>query len=413
MQTQHRYGSYSHPIESDLIHIGLNLLYLIPGHVGGTQTYAEELIGALARLGTHDVYTVFLNEEARDLALPPSFKRVICPVHAVRRAARYAYEQFQLPRLLRRHQIDVLHSPGYVCPLRVPCANVVTICDLNYLALKEVMSRSKRAVLGRFVIQSARRSDHIITLSEFSKNQILSHLKVPADKVTPIHLGPKALPEASSTVKASQLLRNYDIRGPFIIAFSSQLAHKNIRRLVEAFAVSCRDTSHHLVLVGHLPEGIEIHADIARLGLQKRVRTTGYVPEAHVMPLLEQAELFVFPSLYEGFGLPVLDAQQAGVAVACSTAASLPEVAGDGAALFDPTSVAEMAAVLSRCLHDAELRRSLVAKGYANLARFSWEKTASETQAVYRAILQQASIPQHRHVPGGHYRLNGQGRESE
>jgi glycosyltransferase involved in cell wall biosynthesis len=366
------------------LHIGLNLLYLIPGHVGGTQTYAEELMAALARLNTPHRYTIFINEEAKDLPLPPGFARVACPVRAVSRSARYAYEQFQLPQQLRRHQIDVIHSPGYVCPLRAPCANVVTICDLNYIALKEAMSRGKRAVLGRFVTQSARRSDHIITLSEFSRGQILTHLGVAADKVTAIHLGPRATPPAGSVLADAQVLREYDIGGPYVIAFSSLLAHKNIRRLLEAYAAGCRDLPHRLVLVGHLPEGLEIHADIARFGLTERVVITGYVPGAHVMPLLAQAELFVFPSLYEGFGLPALDAQQAGVAVACSTAASLPEVVGDGALLFDPTSIEEMGSVLRRCLHDARLRRDLVAKGRTNLVRFAWEKTAAETLSVYR-----------------------------
>ncbi len=364
--------------------VGINLLYLIPGHVGGTQTYAEELMAALARQQTPATYTVFVNEEARDLPLPAAFRRVVCPVRAVRRTARYAYEQFKLPHLLRRQGIDVVHSPGYVCPLQAPCASVVTICDLNYIALKEAMSRGKRILLGRFVAQSARRADHIITLSEFSREQILAHLGVPSDKVTAIHLGPKAATRATAADRP--VLREHGIEGPYVIAFSSLLAHKNIRRLLEAFAQGCHELPHRMVLVGHLPEGMEIRTDIARLGLTERVVITGYVPNAHVMPLLTQAELFVFPSLYEGFGLPVLDAQQAGVAVACSTAASLPEVAGDGALFFDPTSVAEMAQVLRRCLHDAALRRDLVMKGQANLERFAWEKTAGETLAVYRAL---------------------------
>lgn len=372
--------------DGEPMRIGLNLLYLLPGHVGGTQTYAMELMTALAALKTPDTYAVYLNEEARDLPLPMAFERVVCPVRAVRRAARYAYEQLRLPHLLRQHRIDLLHSLGYVCPLRVPCRNVVTIHDLNYIALVNAISRSKRALLGRFVIQSARRSDHIITISDFSRTQILQHLGVAGEKVTTIHEAPRSQREASSPDRDQQVLQKYDIRRPYLIAFSSLLKHKNIPRLLEAYAAICDGLPHQLVLVGHLPEGLEIHADIARLGLQDRVVITGYVPGAHVNPLLEQAELFVFPSLYEGFGLPVLDAQQAGVAVACSTAASLPEVAGEGALFFDPGSVAEMADVLRRCLQDGALRRDLAARGHGNLARFSWERTARETLAVYRAL---------------------------
>ena len=365
--------------------IGLNLLYLLPGHVGGTQTYATELMTALAALQTSDAYTVYLNEEARDLPLPAGFERVVCPVRAVRRSARYAYEQFRLPHLLRQHRIDLVHSLGYVCPLRVPCRNVVTICDLNYIALVNAISRSKRVVLGRFVSHSARRSDHIVTISEFSRRQIMRHLGIDGAKVTTTHLGPCARHESGSADLRRQVLQEYGIGKPYLIAFSSLLLHKNIPRLLEAFASACRDLPHQLVLVGHLPVGLNIETDIARAGITDRVTITGYVPGSHIMPLLEQAELFVFPSLYEGFGLPLLDAQQAGVAVACSNAASLPEVAGEGALFFDPTSVPEMAAVLQRCLQDQALRHDLAVKGRANIARFSWERTARETLAVYHA----------------------------
>ena len=123
--------------------------------------------------------------------------------------------------------------------------------------------------------------------------------------------------------------------------------------------------------------------------IQDRVTITGYVPEEHVLPLLSHADLFVLPSLYEGFGLPMLEAQQAAVAVACSTAGSLPEVGGDGALYFDPTSVEHIADTIRRCLADATLRSQLILKGRANLSRFSWDKTARETLSVYQDAFKQ------------------------
>ena len=152
---------------------------------------------------------------------------------------------------------------------------------------------------------------------------------------------------------------------------------------MEAFADACADLPHQLVLLGHAPAGMDFAAEAAQQRLVGRVVATGYVPDADIAPLLQGASVFAFPSLYEGFGLPVLDAQQAGIPVICSTAASLPEVAGDGAVLFDPQSVEEMRDALRACVTDPALRESLTARGHANAARFSWEKTARQTLAVY------------------------------
>ncbi len=365
------------------MHIGLNLLYIIPGENGGTQTYAEALMKALAGLGAGDDYTVFVSEESAALELPPGFRRVVCPVRAVRREARYAYEQLVFPRLLRRYPLDVLHSLGYVCPLHTPCRSIVTIHDLNYLTPWHGMSRQKRLFLGWFVRQSARRAETILTVSDFSKQEIVRHLQVPAAKVAVTPEGPREAfsPAAGDWV---DIAARHGIEGPYLMAFGSLTENKNILGLLRAFARIQAQVPHTLLLVGRLAPGAALQEEIAALGITDRIKLTGYVPDEHVMPLLQHADLFVFPSLYEGFGLPVLDAQQAGVAVACSTAASLPEVAGDGAAFFDPNSAEQMSRVLLDCLRDPGLRSALVEKGYANAARFSWERTAAETLDCYR-----------------------------
>jgi glycosyltransferase involved in cell wall biosynthesis len=169
------------------------------------------------------------------------------------------------------------------------------------------------------------------------------------------------------------------------VAFSSVFAHKNIPRLVEAFANVAPTHSHRLVLVGHARP--DLRAVVARFPtLSGRVHFTGFVPDSDVAPLLGGADLLAFPSLYEGFGLPLIDAQALGVAIAASNAGSLPEVGGDGALYFDPASVAEMTAVIRRCLDDVELRRQLIARGYDNAKRFSWARTAERTQRVYEAF---------------------------
>lgn len=365
------------------MHIGLNLLYIIPGVNGGTQTYAEALIKALAALNTEDRFTIFVSAEGAGLDLPPHFRKVVCPVRAVRREARYAYEQLVFPWILRRYNLDVLHSLGYVCPLYPPCQNVVTIADLNYLTPWHGMSRQKRLFLGWFVAQSARRADAVLTISQFSQAQIVSHLHLPESRVSVTLLGPR---EVSPQLAGhwENIAAQYGLRGPYLMAFGSMTGNKNIPGLLQAFARIQTQVPHTLLLVGRLAPGAALQEKISALGITNRIQITGYVPDEQVMPLLEHADLFVFPSLYEGFGLPVLDAQQAGVAVACSTAASLPEVAGEGAAFFDPASIEDMSRVLLDCLRDPILRSALVEKGYANAARFSWERTAAATLDCYR-----------------------------
>lgn len=370
------------------MHIGLNLLYIIPGENGGTQTYAESLVRALAAANVGDEFTAFVSEEGRALALPdrPGFRTVVCPVRAGRREARYAYEQLAFPRLIAGHNLDVLHSLGYVCPLRPPCPSVVTIHDLNYLTPWHGMSRLKRLSLGWFVHRSARRADAILTVSEFSKGEICRRLGVLASKITVTLEGPRE-PVPLTQDAWADLAGRYGVQGPYLMAFGSLSGNKNIVRLIRAFAAIQGRVPQSLLLVGHMAPGAGLQAEIAALGLGDRIRVTGYVPDAHVMPLLGHADLFAFPSLYEGFGLPVLEAQTAGVAVACASAASLPEVAGDGAALFDPLSVEDMARVLLECLRDPARRAALAEKGRANAARFSWERTAVATMDCYRQVI--------------------------
>lgn len=366
--------------------IGLNLLYLIPGAVGGTQTYAESLVGGLARVAPDDELVVFVNREAADLPLHgANVRRVVVPVPGRVRAARYLWEQAVLPSLLRRHGVDLVHSLGYVGPAATHCPRVVTIPDVNYRAYP--MSLLRRAVLELFVARSARTADHLVTISEFARREILRELGVPPDRLTVVHLAGPGPHASAPGATREELARTYGVAGPYVLALSSPLPHKNIARLVRAFAALGDRVPHTLVVAGHLPWDARALAEIRAAEAAGRVRAVGYVPDAHVLPLLRHADLFVFPSLYEGFGLPALEAQAAGTPVACSNAGALPEVVGEGAVLFDPSGEEYISRALERCLLDAALREHLRRAGEANVARFSWEATARATYDVYRRVL--------------------------
>jgi glycosyltransferase involved in cell wall biosynthesis len=357
--------------------------------VGGTETYAAGLLHGLAEIDLRNEYFIFMNRESESWPLPQAvnFTRVVCPIRAAGRTARYFFEQVRLPRLLAQYHIDVVHSLGYVGPLVVPCPSVVTVPDLNYVTLRHTMPAGRRIGLRFFSMQSARRANRVITISDFSKREICGTLKLDPGKVTVTHLGPMRGGAFHSSGDWRELTGRYRIRVPYVVAFGGRTLNKNISRLIRAFALVKDAFPHSLVLIGHVPPDVDLATEST--GIRDRITITGYVPEEDILPLLSNADLFVLPSLYEGFGLPVLEAQQAAVAVACSTAGSLPEVGGDGAIYFDPTSVEPIADTIRRCLADATLRSQLILKGRENLSRFSWEKTARETLSVYQDALQQ------------------------
>lgn len=365
--------------------VALNLLYLLPGVVGGTETYAKSLIRAFARLGADNDYTVFVNRESAELDIAPArnFERVVCPINAENRASRYAWEQMALPVQLARRKFDIAHSLGYVVPLAAPGRHVVTVHDVNYLGHKGWRTGIGRNAFRFFAERTVKKADRIIAVSEFSKREIMRHMGVPAGKVSVVHSAGREA-KTSNGSAPSDLVRGF--KRPYVMAFSALSAHKNIGRLITAFGRIASSVPHDLVLVGHMPVKSAHRAELEAAGGDERIHFTGYVPDADVAALMQNASLFAFPSLYEGFGLPLLDAQNAGVPVVCSSAGALPEVAGDGALVFDPLSIDDIASALRRGLGDADLRERLVARGLENAEKFSWDATARQTLGIYDAV---------------------------
>lgn len=367
--------------------IGLNLLFLIPGEVGGTETYTRGLLKGLARVDTYNQYIVFINRESRQLDFihQANFSVVDCGVHAKNRAARLFWEQFILPLQVRWHNLDVLHSLGYIAPLILPCKSVVTIHDLNYKFVPESMAALTRVMQKIFVTLTAHRANHIIAVSEFVRGQVIKYLKLRPGKITSIHEAAE-LEVFAPAERNPELLVHYGIFRPYLFAFSSLTPHKNIVGLIKAFAQikQAAPNTFQLVIAGHQPRNTPMIKLAADLGLSNEdIILTGYLDNKARTALLGNATAFAFPSLYEGFGLPILEAMASRVAVACSNCASLPEVAGEAAIYFDPLNIKQMTDVLVLLLSNDDERRVLIARGEKNLQRFSWEKTAYETIAVY------------------------------
>jgi len=372
--------------------IGINLLFLLPDVVGGTETYAISLLRTLGEIDRQNEYLVFLNRESSKLQLPSqsNVRKIVCPVPARFRVLRYFWEQFVLPLQARKYHLDLLHSLGYVQPLHLPCLSVVTIHDLNFYNLRPFFSPAKRSALRFFVTRSARSANHIITVSEFSKSQLEEVLGIPRDKVTVTYNAIKERP--TGVLHFAELQHRYNIQKPYVLGLSSLSPHKNMAGLIKAFALAQgkKFTKLHLVLTGHPPtDKSSLDKLIKRTKLQDSVLFTGYVPDEVLPSLYAHAEVFVFPSLYEGFGIPLLEAFTYGAPVASSSAASLPEIGGDSVVYFDPQDVEEMAESIIRLLEDKELRDTLVAKGRERAKEFTWENSARRTLEVYNRAIEE------------------------
>lgn len=363
-------------------------MYLIPGVVGGTEIYAAGLLHGLANIDQRDEFIVFVNMESENWPIPAvsNFVRVVCPVWATSRSQRYLYEQLRLPLLLAKHKINIVHSLGYVAPLYPSCRSALTIPDVNYVTLKHTLPYFKRIILSFISRHAAKKCDHIITISNFSKSEIIKHLKIEPNKITVIHLGPKIKNFNENYNNFPELQKKYGIKKPYIAAFGGGTLHKNILRLIQAYDVVKDKINHNLLLIGHVPPNVNLSSDKINKELMNRIFTTGYVPEEHILPLLKNSDLYILPSLYEGFGLPILEAQQAGVPLLCSNAGSIPEVGGQGALYFDPTSTDELANLIVSTLSDSGQRSKLIKKGNKNLEKYSWEKAARETMEVYNNV---------------------------
>ena len=362
--------------------LGLNLLFLRPDLVGGTESYAARLIPALAARSEVSSLVAFVGPAARDWPLPDDSRveRVVCERAGPQIAARYLFEQTMLPRLLRRHRVDLVHSLGYTGPAFPGVPSVLAVHDLNYRVLGHLMPWHRRVALSTVVEGAMRRAARVLVLSESSKRQIAEEYPWVSRRLRVVY--PGAGPVATATVSPLR-----ESMRPYVVAFASQSPHKNIDRLLRVWRRLLDEgpRSHDLVLIGRLTPGLV--AEPCPPG----VRATGWIAEGAVTALLEGADGLVFPSLYEGFGLPILEAMVLGVPVTCSNASSLPEVGGSAALYFDPTNEESMERALRRFIGDATLRARLREAGYENARRFTWAATAAATMDAYREALDEVA----------------------
>ncbi len=384
-------SSNAEPTEAALavIHAGLNLVYLVPGETGGMEVYARELIPRLAAIEGLRV-TAFVNREAAEGERGPwhEVPHEIVPVKARNRLEWVRGEQQLLPRMARRAGCDLVHSLASTAPLWGRFTRVTTIHDINYKLVPDAHFGLMRRGMGILIPAAARRSHRIIVDAHSTVRDVERHLKVASEKVDVVPLGVGQEPTAAPTA-AGALRAKFDLGDrPVLLSVSAKRPHKNLLRLLDAHAAIEPGERPMLVIPGYsTPHEAELVRRAAALGTTEHVRLPSWVDNPDLEGLYELATAFVFPSLYEGFGFPVLEAMRRGVPVACSNRSTLPEVAGDAALLFDPESVTELAAALVRLLGDGRLRDRLQKAGPRQAARFSWDATATSTVASYQRAI--------------------------
>jgi glycosyltransferase involved in cell wall biosynthesis len=370
---------------------GINAIFLEPG-MGGLETYVLELIPALLAADPSLRLTVLCNARGRALLerrpWAPSIE-LRTPL-ASRRGLRALYELGPLGASAGR-RFDVLHSPALTAPLMTRAANVVVLADTTWITVPDLgRGQAPTVRLWQAVVPPiARRADRVIAISDASARDIEGHLRVPRERIDVIPLGYGGPPRTPGTPEAELRARFGLGDGPIVLNVGAKKVHKNQMRLVQALP-RIRETvpDARLVLAGAAtPHELELRAEADRLGVGGAVAFPGYVSDPDLEGLYAAATSFAFPSLNEGFGLPLLEAMGRELPVVTSSVSSLPEVAGDAALLVDPKSVEEIADAISRVLSDGQLRERLVAAGRRRLELFSWSRTAQQTLASWRRAM--------------------------
>jgi glycosyltransferase involved in cell wall biosynthesis len=360
------------------VRIGVNALFLLPGRVGGTEIYLESLLAALAALDTRNEYFIYLNRETGAELVPPApgFHPVLCHVAARFRTLRILYEQLVLPWRLARDRIDVVLNAGFTAPVMAPCPCVTVFHDLQHKRHPEFFRWFDLPFWNLFLWLAVRHSSSVIAVSEATASDLGRYYPAAERKVVVIHHGVDAAFFAIG--KRRQMAREYK---PHLLTVSTLHPHKNIARLLRAFQIFRQShPRHRLIVAGLKGNAARSLQSLAReLELHDAVSFTGWIPRDRLYWLFETASAFIAPSLFEGFGLPIVEALAAGLPVACSAIPVFTEVAMDAALGFDPLSVESIVAAMERIIDDSEFQARAQSAGPERARQFDWAATAERT----------------------------------
>ena len=355
------------------LRIGINALYMIPGGVGGTEIYLRHLLRGLAAIDQRNRYFVFTNRETAAEFVPdcPNFQRVAQGVRARWRPARIIWEQTALPAAALRMGIDALLNPGFTAPIFWPRASVTVFHDMQHKRHPEHFRWFDLPFWRMLLYASAHSSTLLLADSEATRKDVLRYYRLPEARVRFVPLGVD--PAFFGLRRAPEKL---------LLTVSTLHPHKGLDTLLEAFAEFHRERPDFRLVIAGLRG---FHSDAIerlreRLGLAGSVELTGWIPREELYQLYTRAWAFLYPSTFEGFGMPVLEAMAAGIPTGCSDIEPLAAIAGDAALRFEPNARA-IGAAMNRLVGDEALRSRLSAAGPERAMRFGWEATARATVA--------------------------------
>lgn len=358
----------------------------------GISSYIDNLLRLLPAADAGMDYEVFTHERAWPAPAGMRVRHTHWPTHHP--LARIPWEQMVLPAWLYAGRHDLLHALAFVAPLAWRGRTVVTVFDLSFLLFPERFRVYNRLYLSLFTRLSARRADRVIVISESTKRDAVRLLGLDPQRVSVVYCGVDAMYRPLPADVVEEYRRRKGLPERFVLFVGTLEPRKNIVGLIEAYRLLAADWPRG---AGELPALViagakgwyyqDVYQTVERAGLMERVFFPGYVPADELPYLYNAATLFVYPSLYEGFGLPPLEAMACGTPVVTSDRSSLPEVVGDAGVLVNPDEPAAIAQALRELLLDEEARRALAEKGRRRATSFSWRRAAQETTAVYRQVL--------------------------
>jgi len=370
--------------------IGINAQLLLLGKSPrntGVSTYLYNLIDELAKIDSQNEYFIFVNNTFKHFVHKKNFHFIQSRINTVNPQIRVFWEQLILPILLLRYKIDLFHSGMNILPLFCPVKAIVTMHDLVPIKSQETRDSKRNLYHNLLTKISVKRAKKIIAVSESVKEGMIKYFKIPPKQISVIYEAASDLFNPLNRKTVDVFLKKRKIDFPFIFFVGTIEPRKNVTRIIEAYAKLKKEHKirEKFIIAGSKGwRSDEVFDSIEKFNLQGDVSFIGPVDHSEVKFYYNGAEAFVFPSLHEGFGLPVLEAMAYGCPVITSNVSSLPEVAGDAAIRVNPNDVNELASAMKSVLTNDKLRKQMIEKGLIQAKRFSWQKAALETLGVYK-----------------------------